>query len=107
MKNATFSFTAALCAALALAFTACNNDDPAPAAPPLQAVTFRNLAADPIVSSGTGQPPAATGRFTLFSFGTGQIVPNADSASTQWDIGFRATRIIFNGGGSGPGQAAV
>ncbi len=29
----------------------------------------------------------------------------ADSASTAWDIGFRGTEVILNGGSSGPGAA--
>ncbi|MCY7362832.1 MAG: HmuY family protein, partial [Ignavibacteria bacterium] len=31
-----------------------------------------------------------------------KIIPNSDSASTKWDIGFRGTTIITNSGNSGP-----
>jgi hypothetical protein len=44
--------------------------------------------------------------FTLFSFANNVVVDNSDSATTQWDIGFRGTTIILNSGVSGPGQAA-
>lgn len=44
-------------------------------------------------------------KFTLFSFETNSIIASADSASNKWDIGFRGTTIILNGGVSGPGAA--
>ena len=46
-------------------------------------------------------------RFILFSLRTGQDVDIADSASTNWDIGFRGTDIIVNSGTSGPGSAGA
>ena len=58
----------------------------------------------------TNRPPnriGVTNKYTLFSFKTGQIIPNADSATTKWDIGFRATTIIVNGGTSGPGTTTA
>ncbi len=106
MKKRFFYVTTLICASFSLSLTSCKDDNPEPATP-LEATTFTNLAADPIVSAGQGQPPAATGKYTFFSLKTGQVVPNSDSATANWDIGFRATRIIFNGGTSGPGQAAV
>lgn len=47
----------------------------------------------------------STTKFTLFSFKNNAVVANTDSVSTQWDIGFRGTTLILNGGISGPGQA--
>ncbi|NQY30352.1 MAG: hypothetical protein HRT69_12875 [Flavobacteriaceae bacterium] len=58
---------------------------------------------DPIISErvsnlyapqtgGQGQPVG--GEFTKFDFNTGQITTN----TTDWDIAFRGTTIIFNGG---------
>ena len=44
-------------------------------------------------------------KFTLFSFKDNAAVTNADSVSSNWDIGFRGTTIILNGGVSGPGGA--
>jgi hypothetical protein len=42
--------------------------------------------------------------YTFFSFTTGQEV--LDSNSTAWDIAFRGTSIILNGGTSGPSTVA-
>src|SRR5688572_3403196 len=44
--------------------------------------------------------------YTFFNFKDNAVVPNADSATSKWDIGFRGTTIILNGGTSGPGQAS-
>lgn len=62
----------------------------------------KNLAADTVSAAGK-----VTGRYTLFSFKNNTIVPNSDSASLKWDVGFNSTTIIVNGGSSGPGQAAT
>lgn len=77
-----------------------NNDDDLP----LNATTVTDLAADPAVNVGpTG--PVGNGRFTFFSLKDNAVV--TDSASTDWDLGFRGTTIIVNGGVSGPGQGAA
>lgn len=95
-----------------LFITACTNNDPAPAV--LSAITFKDLNADyaPLVfSSDPAVPPtrpAQKRKFTFFSFKTGQVMTIADSSkSTLWDIGFRSTSIIVNGGTSGPGVGGV
>lgn len=91
-----------------LFFSSCEEDEPAAA---LEAITVRNLNADyaPLVFGSNGPPtrPTETRKYTFFSFKTGDIVPNADSASLKWDIAFRATSIIFNSGTSGPGNAGA
>ncbi|MEX2404592.1 MAG: HmuY family protein [Balneolales bacterium] len=43
--------------------------------------------------------------FTLFSLRTGEVIPQSDSASVNWDIGFAGTDIIINSGVHGPGNA--
>lgn len=64
----------------------------------------------PTYSAGMGRDD---GPFTLVSLRDGRIVVapdaevRADSASTAWDLGIRATSLIVNGGASGPGQGAV
>jgi len=65
--------------------------------------TVKNLPADPPVSIGP-MGPIGTGKFTFYNFETKAIVANTDSATNKWDIGFRATSIIFNSGVSGPGN---
>lgn len=92
----------------AVCFTACKKDDPAPVT--LTGNTIKDLAADP-PSGGynptNGQPIGVTGKYTLFSFKTGAVVANTDSATTKWDIGFNGSKIIVNSGTSGPGSAAA
>ncbi len=78
---------------ISLFIVSCGKDEKNdPTAPPvsvdLPIRTVANLQAD----------TANTGRFTFFSLRDSTIVPNSDSATTRWDIAFRATTIIINGG---------
>ena len=41
--------------------------------------------------------------YQYFSFATGDTVPFSDSTTTNWDIAFKGTTVIINGGTSGPG----
>jgi hypothetical protein len=85
--------------------------DPVPVT--ISSFTIKDLNADyaPLVfSSDPSIPPtrpAQTRKYTLFNLETGKIIANTDSATTQWDIGFRSTSIIFNGGTSGPGSVGA
>lgn len=47
---------------------------------------------------------ANSGIYTLYNLENGEIVPNSDSASDKWHIGFLSTNIIVNSGTSGPGN---
>ncbi|MEM9023411.1 MAG: HmuY family protein, partial [Bacteroidota bacterium] len=47
---------------------------------------------------------ASGSHYTLFNLSSGEIIPIADSATNRWDIGFKGTTIILNGGISGPGS---
>jgi hypothetical protein len=96
--------TQVLMLASACILSACDKDNTV-TPEPVKSETFRDLAADPTTTTSTGQP-ASTGKYTFFSFKNG-LVSSADSASTKWDIAFRATSIIVNGGTSGPGQGAA
>jgi hypothetical protein len=75
----------------------------------LEATTITNLEADPATGydPNTGQPIGTTGKYKLFSFKTGATVLNTDSATSNWDVGFRGTTIIVNSGTSGPGTASA
>lgn len=66
-----------------------------PASPTLVVDTIRNLYAPSGGSSTTGAPSEATLPYVKFSFSKGDTVPQ-DSAN--WDIAFRTTTIIANGG---------
>lgn len=101
-------------AALSLvALTSCSDDSTTPAVP-VQSRTVRDLAADPttpVSTTGTSttatQPVAATNKYTLYRLSDSTIVANTDSATTRWDIGFRATNIIVNGGAIRSGQGGA
>jgi hypothetical protein len=76
--------------------------------PEVETVLVQNLPADPTdLVDGDGRPLGATGRFTFFSLRENKVIPNADSASTKWDVAFRTTIILTNGGVSGPGSGAA
>ena len=73
-------------------FTSCNDDEGSP----LQADQYSqitNLHAP--MTGGQGQEPSS-GSYTKFDFATASVT----TSNTQWDIAFRGTTIIVNGGTS-------
>lgn len=91
-----------LTAAIALAFTACDSNDPDDGGQ-LEVQTASDIAADPTPPpTGDGPPPSGTGQYTLFDLDNGEIVLSyeeenrSDSLSTTWDIGFQGTNVIAN-----------
>ena len=93
---------------IGLAFTAlfsCGKDDNTDnTMQPLQTLTASDIVADTILGIAPSGQPFGSGKFTFFSLEQNKVVPSSDSASSKWDIGFRGTTIITNGGNSGPGQ---
>lgn len=85
-------------------FASCKKDEVA-IVEPVKAETVKDLPADPTTISSTGQPVSA-GKYTFFSFKNGTLT-NADSATTKWDLAFKGTTILTNGGTSGIGQGAA
>jgi hypothetical protein len=81
----------------------CTKDE-ATVALPVTAITVSNLPADTVlgINAVTGMPFSA-GKYTFFSLERNAIVPNTDSASTQWDLAFASNKILTNGGTSGKG----
>lgn len=80
--------------AISIALLSCSKDDestptPTPSPTALEVKTVSNLFAP-----SSGIPPATTGDFVKFNFATNQIVTTGDS----WDIAFRSTTILVNGG---------
>ena len=107
-----------LFAGFVLLFAGCDSADPEPEPVLLNVKMAENIPADPV----SGRDPdtgasISNNLFTLYDLEAGSIlIPSSqtdaatrqrDSASTAWDIGFRGTTIIFNGGTSGPGEAAA
>lgn len=84
-------------------------DDPVSESLPLpEALTVADLPADPPtqVDPVTGRP-VGTGAYTYFSLRENEVVPEADSATTAWDLAFRGTTILTNSGTSGPGEGGA
>ncbi|MBL4605509.1 MAG: HmuY family protein, partial [Flavobacteriaceae bacterium] len=72
-------------------FASCTNNDDVVLLD-VESLTVSNLHAPQ--SGGQGQP--VSGDFTKFDFETGQIT----TSDSDWDIAFRGTSIIVNGGAS-------
>lgn len=76
---------------LVLVFTACESDDEGPVLLAVESDTVQNLFAPQ--NGGQDQGPVS-GEFTKFDFASG----NTTTSETEWDIAFRGTAIIINGG---------
>ncbi|TAH14381.1 MAG: hypothetical protein EAZ12_00785 [Sphingobacteriia bacterium] len=73
---------------------------------PVSSVTVNNFAADTIIGLTPQGIPFGAGKYSFYSLETNKSVPSSDSATTKWDLGFRGTSIIINGGNSGPGMGS-
>ena len=84
--------------ALFISFSSCSDDENNINVLPIESDTVTNLYAPQLggVDQTTGNFTPIFGEFTKFDFSTGQITTSA----TEWDIAFRATSIIINGGAS-------
>ena len=76
---------------------------------PVNVVTqlVTDVPADPYLGLGADGRPYGANTFTFFSFRTGEVVSRADSASTKWDVAFKGSTILTNGGSSGPGAGGA
>ena len=91
---------------VALFLTSCDKDElPAPVT--VQTKSVSNLQADTIIGLTSMGQPYGSGKYTLYSLENNKVIDNIDSATTKWDIGFRGTTIITNGGNSGPGRGGA
>lgn len=96
----------ALTALTGILFASCDKDD-VPAPVTVQTKSVNNLPADTIVGISSMGQPYGSGKYTLYSLETNAVIANTDSATAKWDIGFRGTTIIINGGNSGPGTGGA
>lgn len=98
-----------LAAAVLTTLFACSSEDNTPTVVPVQAQTVSNLPADPTtgVNPTTGQPLGSTGKFTFYNLRDNKTVANTDSATNKWDVGFRGTTVIVNGGALRSGQGGA
>ena len=76
--------------AIFIGFTSCSDDDNDPVVLEIESDLVSNLYAPQ--DGGFGEP--ISGDFTKFDFSTGSTTTSA----TDWDIAFRGTSIIINGG---------
>ncbi|WP_420320307.1 HmuY family protein [Flagellimonas sp.] len=72
-----------------IVFVSCSDDD-GPNLVPVQSKTASNIPAPQ--TGGQGEPVG--GPYTKFSFATGAVT----TSNTDWDIAFRGTSIVVNGG---------
>ena len=103
-------FSAAVCA--------CDSTPMEPDPVPLDVQVAEDIEADPTAGRDpvTGAP-IANNLYTLYDLDANEIVVSSsetdaarratDSTSAKWDIGFKGTTLIFNGGTSGPGQGTA
>ena len=100
---------------LLLGLAACDTAEtgPDPGPDPLTVERVEDLPADPATGRDSLGQAISLNRFTFFSFADGEVVlayddeDRADSSSTAWDVAFRGTEVIANGGDSGPGEGGV
>ena len=77
---------------LFIGFTSCSNDDDSTPVLEIESETVSNLQATQTADYSTN-PPTITGDYIKFSFETGRT-----TTSDNWDIAFRGSTIIVNGG---------
>jgi hypothetical protein len=105
MKNLVALLTYAVL--LLPVLSSCQKDNATPVQP-VVTQTVRDLPAAPVtIDPATGRPLGGTNRFTLYSLRENRIISNADSATNKWDIGFRGTTLIVNGGAIRSGQGGA
>jgi hypothetical protein len=89
MFKSNFFKSVLLLSVFSLLASCSKDDEPTPVAVTLETKTFTNLNAPQ--TGGQGQPVG--GAFTKFSFSENAVVTN-----DSWDIAFRGTTILVNGG---------
>ncbi len=87
---------------LSIALVACTKDEETIVIP-VSAITVKDLAADTVTGLGLDGRPQSAGTTTYYSLVDNKVVASTDAASTKWDIAFSSTKILINGGTSGPG----
>ena len=92
---------------LSISVSACDSTSSTTADAEIVAERVLELPADPYTGVGTDGRPVTAGKFTYYSLRTNSVVADSDSASTLWDVAFKGTTVIVNGGTSGPGNGAA
>lgn len=87
---------------LSIALVACTKEEEVIVVP-VSAITVKDLAADTVTGLGLDGRPQSAGTTTYYSLVDNKVIPSTDAASTKWDVAFSSTKILVNGGTSGPG----
>lgn len=87
---------------LSIALVACSKEEEIIVGP-VSAITVNDLAADTVTGLGPDGRPQSAGTITYYSLVDNKVVSSTDAATTKWDIAFSSTKILINGGTSGPG----
>jgi len=101
-----------------LTLGACDSSPNEPEPTPLETQLVEDIIADPVISRDpeTGRS-ISNNLYSLYDLDANELILSSsmtdknqritDSTGTEWDIGFRGTTIIFNGGISGSGDASA
>lgn len=87
---------------LSIALVACTKEEEVIVVP-VSAIIVKDLAADTVTGLGLDGRPQSAGTTTYYSLVDNKVIPSTDAASTKWDVAFSSTKILVNGGTSGPG----
>lgn len=87
---------------LCIALVACSKDEETIVVP-VTAITVKDLPADTVTGLGIDGRPQSANTTTYFSLVDNKVIASTDVATTKWDIAFSSTKILINGGTSGPG----
>ena len=87
---------------LSIALVACSKEEEIIVVP-VNAITVNDLAADTVTGLGLVGRPQSALTTTYYSLVDNKAIASTDAASTKWDIAFSSTKILINGGTSGPG----
>jgi hypothetical protein len=69
----------------------------------LNLLLYLQHAADTVTGLGVDGRPQSANTTTYYSLVDNKVIASSDAASTKWDIAFSSTKILINGGTSGPG----
>ncbi|MCX8472421.1 MAG: HmuY family protein [Sediminibacterium sp.] len=67
---------------------------------------YNNLPADTFIGINSMGRAYGANKFTFFNLDSNKIISSSDSNSNKWDIAFKGTTMILNGGTSGPGKVS-
>ena len=101
MKKQFLKITLVFIAALQIMACSKSENIPTPVVT-VSTKVVKDLIADTVLGLTSNGMPYSAGKYTFYSLENNTILPSTDSASAKWDLAFMSTRILTNGGTSGP-----